>query len=1519
MTTVLLVEDEANSITLARRAFHRANVPQPKVVNDGEAAIAYLNGDADYGNRDQFPLPALILLDLDLPKKNGFEVLEWLRAQSPAAIKHIPVVVLTTQQTPDEMKRAYDLGASLYLVKPLTAKSLEDSIGRLVFTFDPPQRIMICDDDPDHRAFVERELRREFPQAHIDHVTDMESFVSALNLGPFDLVITELQMKSLNGLTVLRTVKAHWAFCAVITLTSHRGEEIAVEAMKAGLDDYVLKSPEHFIHFNNAVRTALSRASVRRAKLRAEEKYRALVEQVPAITYTAAITLKSGTIYVSPQIECTGYSQEEWIANPDLWLDRIHPDDRERTLEAIHRTFTNHELFRVEYRLIARDGRELWIRDEGQVILDANGRPLHLQGVMLDITERKQAEESLRRSEEQYRLLLSNIDEIVYQLSATENNLTHATVDFVSAQVERIIGYTPQEFMSDASLWLNAVHPDDIPQVYASTQRLNTTQEGVLREYRLRHKYSGEYHWMEDRLLPQFDPDGKLIGAFGVARDVTERKQADSLLRQSEERYRTLAEAAHDMIFIIDGEGQIEYVNRSAAEQFKAQPEQVIGKSMGQVFPPTVAERQLGAIQKVIETGEPFYAETKSTFPFGEAWLSTSLVPLRNDTGNVRAVLGISRDITERKRADEEIERRADQFAALYEMARDLASEQDSDALLTIIVERARTLLQAKRGGLYLYDDSTQELIATIEQNTKVEIGTRIKLGEGLAGKVAQTRQPMIVDNYQTWEGRSPQYEGLPIGAVVQAPMIYGGELIGVLLVEETSESKRTFNEEDARLLSLFAAQAASAVRNARLLEETKRRADEFLALYEVTRDISAQQENLGSLLQSIVDRAVELLQAYSGMLYLYDPATQDLELTVERNSWGQVGMHLKLGEGLAGHVAQTLEPMRVDNYQAWEGRSPQLHGLPIGAVLGAPLLYGGEFIGALAIAEIAGKTNRKFTEADSRLLTLFAAHVASALRNAHSHNEMRRRVDELTSISRVSSALRYALTPSEIMPIVLDQIIELMKVDGALIALRDPHSGDTTIPLGRGKAAAPFVGTRLKAGEGVVGHVITTQYPYFSNDAHNDPYFLLSHLLGDTNAFACVPLIAQNETIGALWIGRVAYISDEDMRVLMSIADSTAGALYRAKLGVQTEQHLRRLESLHTIDVTISSTFDLRLTLNIVLEHVVAQLGVDAADVLLVNPATQTLSYFAGHGFRSNITQGMQIKMGTGFAGRAAISRSMVVINDLKTAQKDVIVNDPRNFNAEGFVTYYGVPLLAKGEIKGVLEVFHRAPLAPEAAWLDFLEALSTQTTIAIDNIQLFDNLQRTNANLNLSYDETLESWARISDQRAHRDEGYTRRAADLTLQLAQTLSIKDVELADLRRGALLYDIGSILIPDHILLKTNSLTAEELGMIRQHPEHSRRMLSTIRQLQRALDIPYHHHERWDGSGYPLGLKGEEIPLAARIFAVVDVWMALQSARPYRAAWSNEKACHYLSSMAGVQFDPRVVEVFLMTDAEINL
>jgi len=243
--------------------------------------------------------------------------------------------------------------------------------------------------------------------------------------------------------------------------------------------------------------------------------------------------------------------------------------------------------------------------------------------------------------------------------------------------------------------------------------------------------------------------------------------------------------------------------------------------------------------------------------------------------------------------------------------------------------------------------------------------------------------------------------------------------------------------------------------------------------------------------------------------------------------------------------------------------------------------------------------------------------------------------------------------------------------------------------------------------------------------------------------------------------------------------------------------------------------------------------------------------------------------------------------------------------------VAYYGVPLIAKGQVKGVLEVFHRAPLTSETDWVSFMETLAGQAAIAIDNTQLFDNLQRSIADLSVAYDATIEGWSAALDLRDRETEGHSLRVTEMTMQLARSLGIGDAELVHVRRGALLHDIGKMGVPDSILLKPDKLTDEEWVLMRKHPQLAFDMLAPITYLKTALDIPYCHHEKWDGTGYPRGLKGEEIPLSARIFAVVDVYDALISDRPYRRAWTREKTISHIGEQAGCHFDPEVVKVFL--------
>jgi len=282
---------------------------------------------------------------------------------------------------------------------------------------------------------------------------------------------------------------------------------------------------------------------------------------------------------------------------------------------------------------------------------------------------------------------------------------------------------------------------------------------------------------------------------------------------------------------------------------------------------------------------------------------------------------------------------------------------------------------------------------------------------------------------------------------------------------------------------------------------------------------------------------------------------------------------------------------------------------------------------------------------------------------------------------------------------------------------------------------------------------------------------------------------------------------------------------------------------------------------------------------------------------------------LGEGYAGEVGLQRDHVFIPDLN--QDEGKIQESPQFSKEGFVAYYGVPLIAKGKLVGVLEIFHRSSLNPDTEWVNYLRLLASQVAIAIENITMFNDLQRTNVDLTLAYDATIEGWAHGLELKDVETEGHSRRVVELTMNLARKMEIRGEKLGHIRRGALLHDIGKMGIPDSILQKPGKLSDEEWQIMRQHPVFAFEWLSPIQYLQPALEIPYAHHERWDGTGYPRGLEGEQIPLAARIFAIVDVWDALNSDRPYRKAWSREKTLDHIKEQSGKHFDPRVADAFL--------
>jgi PAS domain S-box-containing protein len=520
-------------------------------------------------------------------------------------------------------------------------------------------------------------------------------------------------------------------------------------------------------------------------------------------------------------------------------------------------------------------------------------------------------------------------------------------------------------------------------------------------------------------------------------------------------------------------------------------------------------------------------------------------------------------------------------------------------------------------------------------------------------------------------------------------------------------------------------------------------------------------------------------------------------------------------------------------------------------------------------------------------------------------------RTREREAIISLVSALRDAVTRAEIAPVLLEKATELVKGDGAALTSsgNDDHilqvEACTDCWLG-------WEGNDLHIGEDLFQQVAIERQSYENTGIEQDPPDLPAAWVEGLSGLIVVPLIAQGEVMGLLWVGCRKESMHErlegHLRVLIAIADIAASALYRARLFEETQQRVHHLTALRTIDRAITSSLDLHLTMNVLLDQLMLQRDVDAVDILLVDHYTHQLNYGGGRGFRGRVLEGMQQRMGESIAGQVILERRIVNIPDLNHYLKSFFQKTA--FLADGFTSYLGVPLIAKGEVLGVLEILRRVAKEIDLEWLEFIESMASQVAIAIHNGELFETLQRTNHDIVQAYDATIGSWSRAMETREIEDRGHMERVVWWTTALGREMGIAESDLVHLRRGAVLHDIGKLALPDNILLKPGALTGEELILMRKHPVYAYEWLSPVIYLHSAIDIPYSHHESWDGQGYPRGLKGLQIPLSARIFALVDSWDALRADKPYRRAWTREQALKYIRDMSGVRYDPGVVEAF---------
>jgi putative nucleotidyltransferase with HDIG domain len=529
--------------------------------------------------------------------------------------------------------------------------------------------------------------------------------------------------------------------------------------------------------------------------------------------------------------------------------------------------------------------------------------------------------------------------------------------------------------------------------------------------------------------------------------------------------------------------------------------------------------------------------------------------------------------------------------------------------------------------------------------------------------------------------------------------------------------------------------------------------------------------------------------------------------------------------------------------------------------------------------------------------------------------SQLQRTNRRLASLYKASSELLSTRSSSELVSIILDVIVKSAGYQQANFFSFDESSRKLTLEGIAGYSKDSFAELKEKLvfnlGEkrGVVGMVAASGHLLNMPDTCNNPNWINYDPRIKSALF--VPVFFEKKLLGllALFAKETNGFSEEDCDDITALANNLAIAIVNDQNEKLVQKQLSRISALHNIDTAINSSLDLRNMLDIFLKQALTQLKMDAVDILLGNNRDVKCEVAAGRGFKTHREELFPFPVDRNLAKRVFVERTVVHVNDFK--KESVNPEFEKMWEREEFSTYIGVPLVANGEVLGALEVFNRSPFTPDEEWLSFLSTLAGQAAIAVDKWQIFEGLQRSNLELSMAYDATIQGWSRALDMRDQETEGHTLRVTEMTVQLAEIMGLTGEDIMQIRRGALLHDIGKLGVPDSILLKQGELTPEETVIMRRHAQAAYELIHPIKYLQPALDIPFCHHEKWDGTGYPRGLKGTDIPLAARLFAVVDVYDALRSERPYRKPWPEDEVLTYISNQSGKQFDPEIVEKFM--------
>lgn len=881
----------------------------------------------------------------------------------------------------------------------------------------------------------------------------------------------------------------------------------------------------------------------------------------------------------------------------------------------------------------------------------------------------------------------------------------------------------------------------------------------------------------------------------------------------------------------------------------------------------------------------------------------------------------------EKARLYEETQRHMDELSSLREAAVAVTSELELPRVLNRIVEEAAFSLGFPFSAIFLLDEVSSLLYLQAAHGLSEQFRQEmhpVPLGLGLVGRAAGERQSVVSEDSEN----DPRMQALPhnlrvsleegIRSVLAVPMLVRGKVVGTLSIY--GRTPQTFAEEQIHLLSTFADQAAISIENARLYEAEQRLAEENAIVAEIGRIISSTL-NIDEVYERFAEEVRKLIPFNRLVIIINNPEESTITIAYVAGadvSGPQAGDLFSLAGSLHETILGTRSSLLIQTEDMDElaGRFPGLlttflAGLR--SMMSIPLISRDEVIGVLHFQSPKPKA---YTDMDLKLAERIGAQIAGAIASAQlfterkqAEEEIQRRMAELSALFEVSSALRGAATVEEMLSIIMDKTLKVLRADAGNIYLLDKAKGDLVCGVASERLKGLY-SIRLQPGEGITGYVMETGQPYVSSDLLGDPRFPprpeLQAIFQGLHSNVCVPLKTTEAVIGAMHINSLTprTFTENEVRLLVAIADMASSAIHRAGLFEELQHLVTELATLYDVSKMVAATLRIEDVLDFIVTAASKTLHAEASYLFLWHDQEERLVLRASKGFLLEDVGHKKYRLGEGLAGWVFLEGKAV--NVLDTAK------DPRwkpesveaRLPSGRAISALVVPLALGAKTRGVLGVINKvgAP-AFTAGDESLLTTLAGQMAIALENARLYEDVRGLSV-------ATIRSLATAIDARDPYTKGHSEEVARLSLLLARKLGWDGADLEMLEFTALLHDVGKIAVPDAILRKPGPLIPGEWNVIHLHPYHSAQIVKPVEPLRRIVNWIYHHQERWDGMGYPDGLKGEEIPPAARIIAVADAFNAMTTDRPYHAAKTREEAIEEVRRSAGTQFDPQVVEAF---------